>query len=397
MKANLKYRQKNIIMLRNYKFRLYPTAQQEVKLSRTLDTCRWLYNYLLNRNIQSREDMQFILTELKEQEPWLTQFHSKMLQMVVHKIDSSRKAMKALQSNGHKIGKLHFIKHDEYNTFTYNQSGFKIERHGNTDLLWLSRIGCTEIRLHRPIDGEIKQITITKKAGSWYASLIVEKQWQLPEMISFKKSVGIDVGIRNYVYDSDGHVTPNPQNLKEMLKPLARVQRKLSRRVYGSQNYKKAKKHYQIIHERIANRRKDFQHKLSTQYAKKYDVIFLEKLQLNNMVRNHHLAQSIYDASFGTFKQMVDYKAKLILEVDAYNTTVECSRCGHLVPKTLVIRTHVCDQCGLILDRDNNSAQTIHDRGLALLGLPMVHREVTPVKILMGSLKQEKPIAFRHG
>lgn len=379
------------------KCRIYPTIHQEAKLSRTLDTCRWLYNYLIDKNIQSREDMQFILTELKLQEPWLTQFHSKMLQMVIHKIDSSRRALKALQRNGHKTGKLHFIKHDEYNTFTYNQSGFKIERHGNTDMLWLSKIGCTEIRLHRPVDCEIIQVTITRKAGSWYASLIVKKQWQLPEMINFRNSVGIDVGIRNYVYDSDGYTTPNPENLKKLLEPLVRAGRKLSRRVYNSQNYKKAKRHYQIIQDRIARRRKDFLHKLSIHYSSRYDVIVLEKLQIPNMIRNHHLSQSIGDAAWGAFKEMIGYKSKIMVEVEPYHTTIECSRCGHLVPKTLAIRTHICDQCGLTLDRDHNSARTIHDRGLALLGLPMVHREVTPVEILMGSRKQEKPIALRHG
>ncbi len=115
---------------------------------------------------------------------------------------------------------------------------------------------------------------------------------------------------------------------------------------------------------------------------------------MGNMVKNSHLAQSIYDASWGTFKQMVDYQSKLLLEVDAYNSTVECSRCGHLVPKTLAIRTSVCEQCGLILDRDHNSAKTIHDRGLMLLELPMEYREVTPVEISRRSLKQEEAIGL---
>ncbi len=381
--------------LRNYKFRLYPTDEQESKLVNTLGACRWLYNYFLNKNIQSKEDMQFVLTELKEREPWLNNYHSKMLQMVVHKIDGSRRALKALRKNGHNVGKLHFLKADDYNTFTYNQSGFKIVKHGNTDLLCLSKIDYIAIRLHRPIGGEIKQVTVMRKAGRrWYAIIAVQKGFQMPQLISFKKAVGIDVGITNYAYDSNGNVTPNPENLKKMLKPLIKAQRKVSRRVKGSQNYKKAKKHFQIVHERIVNRRRDFQHKLSTYYANKYDVIFLEKLRIQNMVKNHHFARSILDAAWGTFKQMVDYKSKLMLEVDAYNSTVECSRCGHLVPKTLAIRTHRCDQCELILDRDHNSANTIHDRGLVLLELPMVHREVTPVEILKGSGKQEEAIGL---
>ncbi len=341
--------------------------------------------------------MQFILTELKELEPWLGNYHSKMLQMVVHKIDTARKALMALKKKGYEVGGLSFIKHGEYNTFTYNQSGFKVERHGNTDLLWLSKIGCIEVRLHRPINGTIKQVTVTRHVGRWYAVILVDEGFRMPALIDFRKAVGIDVGIKNYAYDSDNKVTPNPENLKKMLKPLIRANRTLSRRIRGSQNYRKAKKHYQVIYDRIANRRKDFLHKLSTQYARKYDVVFVEKLQLRNMVKNHHLAQSIYDAAWGTFKQMLDYKTKLMLEVNAYNSTIECSRCGHLVPKTLAIRTHACDQCGLILDRDHNSAHTIHDRGLVLLELPMVHREVTPVEILVGSRKQEKPTRFSGG
>jgi putative transposase len=372
---------------------LYPTDHQQGKLIDTLDACRWLYNYFLNKNIQSKEDMQFILTELKEQEPWLNNYHSKMLQMVVHGIDSSRRALKALRKNGHRVGRLHFLKADDCNSFTYNQSGFKIERHGNTDLLWLSKIGYVQIRLHRAIDGDIKQITVTRKAGRWYAVVAV-KTLQFPKVIDFKKVVGIDVGIKNYAYDSNGNATPNPENLRKMLEPLIRAERKVSRRVKGSQNYKKAKRWYQIVHERIANRRKDFLHKLSTQYAKKYDVILLEKLRVAKMVRNHHLAMSIMDAAWGTFKQMVDYKCKMMVEVESYNTTVECSRCGNKVPKSLAVRTDRCDKCGLVLDRDHNSAITIYNRGMSLLCLPMEHREVTPVETLTGSRKQEEAIGL---
>ncbi len=375
--------------VRNYNFRLYPTHKQEQRLTDTLDCCRWLYNYFLNQPIMSKEDMQFALTELKEQEPLLRSYHSKMLQMVLHRIDKTRKALYALRKNGHKVGRLRHLTNEEYKSFVYNQSGFRIERHGNTDLLWLSKIGYIEIRLHRqPV--KIKQVTVKRQNSKWFAVITCETLVPNCQFINTQKSVGIDVGIKNYAHDSDGHITPNPENVKKMLKPLVRASRKLSRRVYNSNNYKKAKRHYQLIHERIANRRKDFLHKLSTHYARKYDLVFLEKLQLRNMVKNHHLAQSIMDASWGMFKQMVDYKSRLMLEVDAYNSTVECSRCGHLVPKSLAVRTHACDQCGLILDRDHNSARTIHDRGLELLELPMEHREVTPVEILMGSMKQEE-------
>jgi putative transposase len=123
-------------------------------------------------------------------------------------------------------------------------------------------------------------------------------------------------------------------------------------------------------------------------------VIFLERLQIANMVRNHHLAQLITDAGWNTFKQMCDYKSKLMVEVDPRNTTIDCSRCGNKVPKSLSIRIHRCDKCGLVIDRDYNSAIEINNRGLWLLGvtntLPMGHREVTPVEIPVESRKQEE-------
>jgi len=311
---------------------------QQATLDSTLEACRWLYNYLLSRKIQSKEDMQFAFTELKEQKSWLNNYHSKMLQMVVHKIDTARKALMELRKKGYEAGVLSVIKRGEYNTFTYNQSGFKLERHGDTDLLWLSKIGYIPIRLHRPVNGTVKQVTITKKAGRWYACMVVNERFMMP-VIDFRKSAGIDVGIKNYAYDSDDNATPNPENIKKMLKPLIRAQRKVSRRVKGSNNYKKAKRWYQIVHERIANRRRDFLHKLSTYYANKYDVVFMERLRINNMVKNHKLA------------------------------------------------------CGLVLDRDYNASLNILKKGLQVL--PMEDREVTPVEILTGSRKQEAS-ALRH-
>ncbi len=375
--------------IRNYRFRVYPNNVINARFEATLEASRWLYNYLLSKHIQSKEDMQFALTELKENEPWLRLYHSKMLQMIPHRIDSARRGLLEKKKKGYEVGQLQYALRDEWETFTYNQSGFKIEKHGNTDLLWLSKIGWLEIRLHRQINDKIKQITIIKKAEKWYAIITVEMEPSLPKLIDIRKSVGIDVGIKNYAYDSDGKVTPNPQHLQKILKPLARAQRRISRKVKGSSNYKKAKRWYQIIHQRIYNRRKNFQHKLSAYYAKKYDVVFMEKLQIPNMIKNHHLAQGIMDSAWGSFKNMIDYKC-MVIDIDPQNTTIDCFRCGYKVPKTLVLRIHKCDQCGLIIERDHNASLNILKKGLELWNLPMEHREVTPVKISKKSVKQEK-------
>lgn len=288
-------------LLRNYRLHLYPTHKQATRLQNPLNASRWLYNYFLNHNdlVNSREAMQYALTELKEQETSLRNYHSKMLQMVTHKIESSMNALRVLQKNGHKIGKLHFIKHEDYNSFTYNQSGFKVERHGNTDLLWLSKIGYVQIRLHRTIENNnIKQITICKHAkNKWYAVICCEVQKPIFRFVNvIKKSVGIDVGITKFAHDSNNHIIDNPQHLTKMLKPLRRASRKLSRKQKGSKNRQKAKTRLQILHERIRNKRNDFLHKVSYYYSQRYDAIFLEKLQTLNMIKNRHLARQIFDS-----------------------------------------------------------------------------------------------------
>ncbi|MEX0862468.1 RNA-guided endonuclease InsQ/TnpB family protein [Nitrosopumilus sp.] len=394
-----------MVSTRNYKFRLYPNDSQEYKLQNNLAVCRWVYNRFVGmaRNgFITRNDCNYMLTEIKQTEDWLYQYHSKMLQSISTQIDGAQKGIIEKSKKGHKTGSLRFCKYYDYRTFTYSQSGFKFEKKGTTDLLYLSKIGYVEIRPHRPIpqNSTIKQVIVTKTpSGKWFACVTVDKTEPLVEIpkISFSKSVGIDVGIKSFVYDSNGFQTPNPKNLQKMLKPLKRIQRKVSRRKKGSNNRLKAILHMQKIHEKIANRRNDFQHKLSTIYAKNNDVVFVEKLHLTNMVKNHKLAQSIADASWSSFVQKLEYKCKMLVKVEPRDTTVDCSRCGNKVPKGLAIRIHRCDKCDLVLDRDHNASLNILNRGLNLSAkvyyeLPQELREVTLVESAMHSMKQEKVI-----
>jgi len=392
-----------MVLTRNYKFRLYPNVIQEKKLQNNLAVCRWIYNHfvdLTQNGFITRNDCNYILTEIKQQESWLYQYHSKMLQSVSAQIDGTQKALIEKSKQRHKTGSLRFCKYHDYRTFTYSQSGFKLERKGTTDLLYLSKIGDMEIRHHReiPYNANIKQVIVTKsKSGKWFACVtvdITEPLIGIPK-ISFKNSVGIDVGIKSFVHDSNGFQTPNPKNLQKMLKPLKRIQRKVSRRKKGSNNRLKAVLHMQRIHEKITNMRKDFQHKISTQYAKNNDVVFVEKLQLTNMVKNHRLAQSIADASWGSFIQKLEYKCKMLVKVDPRNTTIDCSRCGNKVPKSLAVRTHRCNVCNLVLDRDHNASLNILNRGLNMstgvdYKLPQELREVTLMESAMHSMKQEE-------
>ena len=378
--------------MRNYKFRLYPTVQQESRLQNNLNVCKWVYNKFVEKaqkSFLSRNDMNYILTELKQSEPWLYNYHSKMLQMVSTQLEGAEKANIELTKKGYKTGQLRFARYNEFRIFTYNQSGFKL----NNNKLLLSKIGNIRIKKHRDTPDNIKQVIVTKsKSCKWYACLTCELVKVNPPKIDFTKAVGIDVGIKSFVYDSDGYQTPNPLNLKKMLKPLIRVQRKVSRRVKGSNNRLKTIRHLQRIHEKITNKRKDFQHKLSSTYANHYDVVFVEDLQLTNMVKNHKLAQNIMDSSWGTFLQKLEYKCKLLIKVPARNTTIDCSRCGSKVPKNLAVRIHSCNKCNLVIDRDYNASINILQKGLKIFNqnkLPQELRKVTPVEISKKSMKQE--------
>jgi putative transposase len=336
---------------------------------------------------QSRNDLDYFLAELKESEPWLYQYHPKMLQMVSTQLGMAQKSL-IKSHTGNKTGDLQFTRLPECHAFTYNQSGFELKN----GFLHLSKIGKIKLIQHRQLSQNhtIKQITVSQsESGKWHVCLTCEIDLVLPKPPLNK--VGIDMGIKNFT-NSDGFAIPNPLNYTKMLKPLKRIQKKISRRQIGSNNYKKAVRFYQIIQERIKNRRRDLLHKLSL-YAKKYDLVFVEKLHKLNMVQNHRLAKNILDSGWDTFNKISDYKTRLV-EAPANNTTIYCSRCGHAVPKTLELRTHRCDVCGLILD--HNSATNILKK-LEVFEknyLPWEPREVTPAEIAMRSRKQDEATAL---
>jgi putative transposase len=309
--------------------------------------------------------------------------------MISTKVAGAWAALEELKERGHQAGngKLQLLKEGECHSFTYNQSGFNIYQDFDAKcLLWLAKIGHIEIRVHRRYK-DIKQVTIVRQANKWYAVVtcnILRKMHSTPK---YEKPVGIDVGITNYAYDSKGNHIDNPLFLTKELKPLRRAQRKVSRRVQDSKNHKKAVSWLQRLHMRIANKRKNFLHNLSTSYCRNHDLIFVERLKLQNINKNHCLARYIMDSSWGMFKQMLQYKANRLVEVESYNTSVECSRCSNFVPKSLAIRIHECDKCGMVLNRDHNAAINILQKGLKLLQLPMQHGEVTPVETLSGVIE----------
>ncbi len=221
--------------------------------------------------------------------------------------------------------------------------------------------------MHRKIKGKIKQVTIKyHPSGKWFVSICVEqdievKQKQI-QKIQNTKQVGIDLGLYNFVYDSDGNHINHPKFLDNSLEKLRKEQRILSKKKKGSKNRIKQRIKVVRVHEKIVNQRDDFLHKLSRYYIDKYGFIAYENLNIKGMTRNHYLAKSIMDASWSRFIQMLGYKAERagvqVVKVEPRGTTQICSNCGMQIHKELWNRIHKCS-CGLEIDRDYNSAINI--------------------------------------
>jgi putative transposase len=314
-----------------YKFRLYPKHEQEEKLLKTLELCRQTYNYFLaqwngKNKIPNRFEIQAQLPEMKINNPELNTVHSKALQMVLYQLYSNLKGLSQSKKNGRKVGKLRFKGKGWFKTFCYNQSGFKlIKTEKRLDLLHLSKIGDVPIRIHREVEGTIKQVIIKRhNSGKWFAYIYVKKDIPITERKA-EKVIGIDVGIRHFLTDSDGRQIENPKFYDKTLKGIKVVQHWLSKKKNGSKNREKQRIKLAKLYERLTNQRDDFLHKLATLYINNYDVIVIENLNITKMTKNHNLAQKILDASWGKFFQMLSYKAeranKRVLKVNPRGTS----------------------------------------------------------------------------
>ncbi|MBS7610693.1 transposase [Candidatus Bathyarchaeota archaeon] len=312
-----------------YKFRLYPKKEQEDKLLEALELCRQTYNYFLAQwkgKIPSRLELQAQLPKLKAEKPELDKVYSKVLQMVLYQLYSNLKALSQLKKNGKKIGRLRFKGKGWYKTFVYNQRGFKLIKTGKRlDILHLSKIGGIPIRVHRPIEGKIKQAIIKRhNSGKWFACICVERESK-PSQRKPKRIVGIDVGIKHFLTDSDGRQIENPRFYGRTLERIMVLQHWLSRKRKGSKNREKQRLKLAKAYEKLVNQRDDFLHKLSRFYVDNYDVVCVEKLNIKCMVRNHNLAQKILDASWGKFLQLLEFKAEragaLVVKVNPRGTS----------------------------------------------------------------------------
>jgi putative transposase len=362
--------------MKTFKYRLQPTKSQRNKLLQTLETCRWIYNETLatRKNAWEQEkksvslyDTNKMLTIWKQEQPALREVFSQVLQNVQQRVDLAFKAFFRRVKNGEKAGYPRFRGYGWYDSFTFKQFGFELLENG----LLLSKIGAIKIILHRPIAGKIKTLTIQRDAvGNWYACFACEVE---PEPLPFNDlTIGIDVGLACFAKFSYGDGIDNPRFFRRDEKELAKAQRKLSKAEKGTPERAKRRKAVQHIHQRIANRRRDFAHQKSRELVDAFGFMAFEDLRIKNMLQNHCLAKSISDAAWSQLIQYTTYKAvnagRVVVLVEPRNTSKQCSCCGAIVEKSLDVRVHACPVCGLVMHRDQNAAINILRLGLESLG-----------------------------
>jgi len=350
-------------MHRMFKYRLYPSKQQENHLQRHLTLCKDIYNTLLhhcrhNPTPPSQYTLNKLLPALKQEHPVYADVYSQVLQNISKRIRDAYNGFFARREAGLKAGRPRFKSSGRYKSMTYPQSGFKVEG----DMLVLSKIGSIRIRLHRPIGGDVKTLTVKRMpSGKWYAVFCCEVKAQPREKPG--EEVGVDLGLECFAALSDGTRIENPRYYRASERRLARLQRSLSRKELGSRNRMRARLRVARLHEKVENRRSDFLHKASRAVTDSYGTVYVEDLKIRNMVRNRCLAKSISDAGWGRFVGMLCYKEEesggRVVLVNPHGTSQMCSGCGEKVVKSLSDRVHDCPFCGLTLDRDLNAARNV--------------------------------------
>jgi len=377
------------LVARTYKFRVFPSKSVVKRLDKILGVCRFLYNsqleyeeqlYFSERRFVGRDELNLLIPDWKSINPDLKKVHSQVLQNISDRLTKSFQNFFGRVGRGEKAGFPRFKSKERYDSFTFPQSGFKLEK----NMLKLSKIGWVNIKQHRRIEGKVKILTVKKSStGKWFACFSVVKEIEVKQKI-FKNldgCVGIDVGLESFYADSEGNKVVNPRWLRESEERLKLLQRQYSKKRKGSKNRKKSELRIARLHEKVVNQRNDFLHKEARKLVSKYFLIAVEKLSIKSMVKNSYLAKSISDAGWRRFLQFLSYKAEeaggRIVEVDARGTSQYCI-CGNKVEKSLAERTHRCDKCGRVLDRDVMSAIIV--KALALKELENIVDETSTIR-----------------
>ncbi|HBY93637.1 MAG TPA: transposase [Chloroflexi bacterium] len=373
-----------MLICKAFRFKLRPTPSQEQMFRQYAGACRWVWNEMLHERKEtyratgkslSMYAQMRRLTELKQQPEtaWLNDVHSQVLQEPIKNLHRAfinffeqRARYPKFKSKRRGLG-----------SFTFPQS-VKVEG----SRVWLPKIGWVRFRKSREVEGTIKRATIRHKVSGWYLSLLCEIEIPTPEPIppTDNTTVGVDLGLTEFAVLSTGERIPNPRHLRKLERKLAHAQRAKSRKRKGSCRYRKSAHKVARLHERVANARADFLHKLSSRLIAENQGIMAEDLSVKGLARTR-LAKSVHDAGWGEFLRQLAYKAewtgKTFHRIDRFFPSSKLHMaCGTLNDLSLSDRVFACQGCGVLIDRDLNAALNIKHRGLVELspvGQPGVH------------------------
>ncbi|WP_302082159.1 RNA-guided endonuclease InsQ/TnpB family protein [Salinibaculum rarum] len=361
----------------SHRYHAYPTQEVAAELEHHLNIHRQLYNHVKWDYENSPEDdkpteydQNNKLPEWKQRWPIFGELHSKVAQATVARFHHNLTVLSELKEEGYDVGQLKRQAPTEYRSVTYNQSGFDLdEKRGHDKYAYVrfSKIGWMKIRCSRPIpdNATIKEVTFKKETtGEWFVSFGLETDdADLPDKpdinsLDASNSVGIDLGILNYIHTSDGK-TVDWLDLKDDYERLRREQRKLSRKEMGSNNWEKQRLKVAKVKRHIRRKVLDYQHKITTWLVKEYDAILVEDLDVKEMLEQSHNARNKQDAAWRQFITLLEYKAELygthVVQVEASGTTKKCASCGVETEKPIWVREHSCPSCGFETDRDANA------------------------------------------